>query len=479
MFKLFYKRLKDQTGLAVTTVLIITGLISLGASLWSLGTASEEYKREQIDVTQYGDIKNNPEINPSEAYEQNKRATAKILLKAGETGAGAYDDTGLLGLVVNNTDILKLEEEDAASEKRKTVKLDKLEPPPASQEELNRLMQLTEDELDRILEELGAMDMTDPNTGKEIDFGYSDEEINRLLEETGNLDSGIKKMVEKKVELNADSETTPEEKKTIVDETVKNIQKAEDNSTKVDLNSWVKTILKGTDKLADQKLVDLRYKLKRNELSYDYNFSIIQKYEEYQAKGQGITDTAELAEAKRRVADLYDETRIIEAQIKELEDAKQIAQDSEVASESEEAKGLTDANKEETKTQPDESEQEVTPDEQEKIVTLCGTVWSTFDEKITMIINFSTGEITGNVIGNNDEKASVNGKITLPDNKISVIVTGTWQSSDGEVQFSYDLIGTYYPETNSASGSNAANTGKWSVSPCYTENASGVIEGNS
>jgi hypothetical protein len=478
MFKLFYKRLKDQTGLAVTTVLIITGLISLGASLWSLGTASEEYKREQIDVTQYGDIKNNPEINPSEAYEQNKRATAKILLKAGETGAGAYDDTGLLGLVVNNTDILKLEEEDAASEKRKTVKLDKLEPPPASQEELNRLMQLTEDELDRILEELGAMDMTDPNTGKEIDFGYSDEEINRLLEETGNLDSGIKKMVEKKVELNADSETTPEEKKTIVDETVKNIQKAEDNSTKVDLNSWVKTILKGTDKLADQKLVDLRYKLKRNELSYDYNFSIIQKYEEYQAKGQGITDTAELAEAKRRVADLYDETRIIEAQIKELEAAKA------VASESEEAKGLTEADKEETKTQPAEAEQEVAPDSQEKIVTLSGRVRDGLNTKLTMIINFNTGEITGNVKGEGALSGNITGKISLPDNKISMTATGTW--SNEELKFSYGLTGVYYPETNSASGRTSGEGGgvDWAASqdtvePSYTENASGVIEGNS
>jgi hypothetical protein len=503
MVKLISKRLKDQTALAFVPVLIVAGLIITGLGLWSVGTEAKKTIDKKEPLYKYAMEENTKD---AEAYqEQINKAMVLAAVEGGKVAIGTV--AGVHDTYLTTTAL------DAAgafdTEKRKTAKLDKLDPPPASEDEINRLMQLTEDELDRIVEEVGAMDMIDPATGKEIDFNYSDEEINRLLEETGKLDYGIEKMVKKKVDLNSGLETTPQEKKDIVDETIKNIKKADDSNNKVDLNSWVQTILKGAEKLADQKLIDLRKELARNQLSSDYNTGIVEKYEEYQAKGQGISDTSELAEAKKRLADLYDETKIIETQIKELEDAQQITKDSTISSESEEAKGLTGADKGEADTkptettaaatQPTETAPETTPGtELPSELNLKGTISSSegFYANLTLYINFETQNISGkisykglrewetfemdengNKIPGTEKtimrqttiKGTINGKIDINSKTIngtvseSVSAYAEEQKKDLNESFSYTISGSLN-ESNNASGSTSDGY-VWSASP--------------
>jgi hypothetical protein len=486
MLKLFYERLKDQAGLVFVPVLIVASLVITGLGLWSVGTEAQKTIDNKKELAKFAEEKNTED---AEAYqEQINKALVKTAVEGGKVAVGTV--AGVHDTYLANTALAAAGAFD--TEKRKTVKLDKLKPLLQTQEELDRLMQLTEDEIDRLMEKVmeDELDRIDEEAGEDPDTGekYSEEEIEWMLQWTESLDYGIEKMVEKKVELNSDPETTPQEKKAIVDETIKNIQKAEKSNTKVDLNSWVQTILKGSDKLADQKLVDLRYKLKKIELSYDYNFSIIEQYEEIQAKGQGISDTTALAEAKRRVADLYDETRIIEAKIKELEDAKKVPE-STPDTVTKPTETIPETNTQPTETTPDT----VLPAE----LNLKGTmnVKAGFAYQLTLNINFETQVVsgtlaysgpitwehvfitdreTGNIIKEafditlpTTANGTINGKIDINSKIIeapySILLSTTWEGKSITSEGSSTMSGSL-DANNNASGTTSSGA-SWSASP--------------
>lgn len=469
MLKLFYERIKDQTGFGLTAVLIVASLVITGLGLWSVGTEAKKTIDNKKELASFVD-KNNSE--DPEAYQEQLN---KALVKAAYNG-GKIPITVVAG--VHDTYLVNTALDAAGAFDTENKKNEKLDPLLLSDDEANRLMQLTEDELDRIVEE---MDLTDLLTGDEIDISFSDDEIDRLLEETGNLDYGIKKVVERKVELNSDSGTTPQEKKTIVDETIKNIQKAEDNNNKVDLNSWVQTILKGTEKLADQKLIDLRKALIRSQLSYDYNIGIIEKYEEYQAKGQGISDPSELAEAKRRLEDINNETKIIEAQIKELEGAKQISPESTVA------ETTPETNTQPTETTPETNPDTALPSELNLKGNIICSLWGC-SIPLTLNINFETQEVTGTfsysgpftysgpdplgkfvqITFSGTINGTVNGWIN---NSKQIRATYTWDETDvgwgpdDPYSFTGDFLGSL-DENNKASGQVITDPAfDWTASP--------------
>lgn len=344
MLNMFYRRLKDQRGGIFLTTLIITGLIALGTSLYSLGEKAEKTMRERVDVTKYADIDISVSGDPNQDHENNTAGFVSVAIEGGKTAAGLYDDTAVL-ILLDKSGILDIENKDNASD------------------------------VEDIIESLKSSNLpTDP------------------------LSVGIAEMVKKKVELNSNFETTPEEIDSRIIEIIQDMKENEiqfdsgrdtsgDINSIIDLDFLVRDTLEINGNLADEEAVDLKKELERNYLSHKYNKEILEKYKALEDMGFIITDTTDIAEAERRLADINNKIEELSSKIQEQEQRM-----------------LTEEEKiEETAGEEAVLEEEIS-EEEETIITLNGTVGpgpyiTGFNAKIIIIINLDTGIVSGNIKG--------------------------------------------------------------------------------
>jgi hypothetical protein len=414
MLTFFYKKLKSQRGdFGLTiTVLGVITLIGLGASLYNLGTSAEEKIAKKIPLADYADENNQEDVNKYE--EERKKDVVETAIEGGETALGIYDDTGLL----------------------------------------------------TVADKAGLFDI-DKNKGN----------VNNEEEKPKeNLDDGIEKMIRRKVELNSNSKTKPQEIETITDEIATNIKKEEaqfdniDNSIKIiDTDALVKNTLEGIGKLNDKKIIDLKKELKKRTSLYDLDSKIIEKYKYYQSKGMIPKSSTELADADRRLEKVDEEIKEIEAKIKGLELAKEqqefieteVVPEEEIIVEEDEIYGVVEEDIIEETTEEVEElevipEEEITEEVEETIITLNGTVTqeSPFEvqdwTELSITINLETGIVSGTLswwsaVLDTVDEYTVIGNMNLETKEISAELV----HSDGS---STTLTGKLSEDTRSASG---------------------------
>ena len=206
--------------------------------------------------------------------------------------------------------------------------------------------------------------------------------------------------------------------------------------------------------MADEKIIDLRKVLKRNQLSYDYNNKILEKYKEINS----VSDPTELAEAQRRLENTSNNIKELQAQLKEPEDAKQMSQEGIDASESQssettnEDSGTTEETIGSTATSSTSTTTGTTTSSttgSTTTTTVSGTsvlpsnvtLKGSFEEGMgTIILNIDlkTGKVTGKVSASNyleGIKTSWNGNLIGNINLESLEITGT---GEGVVAYQYE-----------------------------------------
>ncbi|MBM3712365.1 MAG: hypothetical protein FJW56_02870 [Actinobacteria bacterium] len=117
MLKVFYKKLVKrflcQSGEIILTTLVITGLVSLGVALYSVGKKSEQLKKE-LPAWEYADQQDSDEkVDLGRMSNKQKAEFVKFMVEeAGPAAVGVFDDTGLL-TIIDKTGIFKVKKQDS------------------------------------------------------------------------------------------------------------------------------------------------------------------------------------------------------------------------------------------------------------------------------------------------------------------------------------------------------------------------------
>ena len=265
----FFNRLKCEKGFElILTTLVVTGLIALGAGLYSLGKGAENAKADQVDITKYSEI--NASGDPGKDQDKNSAGLVEIAIKGGETAAGVYDDTGLL-IILDKSGALKVTDgsKDESSNDNGDIKA-KL-----SQKDL------TDDKL--------AVDMA--------------------------------KIIKKQVKRKSTQDVSDEEMDIIVYEIIGELEAdmdALDDLSEEDLDDIddlevidaIEQSLEAEGKLEDPETIQLKKQLAWLESEKKYLGDKLASYKEYEDKGHIIADTTGLNALNDRLEDV--EIRIAE-----------------------------------------------------------------------------------------------------------------------------------------------------------------------
>jgi len=340
--------LRNEKGGIVLGVLAITGIISLGVAMFAFGGKTAEYKKKKVDIGLYGDDK--APLNSDEELKKDKKALLGLIVDGGKVVVGVGDDTALL----------------------------------------------------IIPQELGVFDVKKKNTEE-------DNKIKNNLKSNGlasdPLTVDISKIIKAKIENNSTPGTSSEKIDAMMIKIMEDIEEEEklfDNMERdsnddvkeidaiIDMVSHIEEILKTNNKLADQKIIDIKNSLNRAESEKKYLEGIVKAYEDAEKEGgilgntQGIIAIkARLEEAEKIISGLKEELQQYEDEAVEVTDEEDIEdQDIEDVS--------TDGGTQDDST--DEDMQDAVNDE----IILNGTMSfpGESSQKMTMIVNPGTGSVT-------------------------------------------------------------------------------------
>jgi len=191
----------------------------------------------------------------------------------------------------------------------------------------------------------------------------------------------IAKTIKAKIKNNSTIGTSPEETEAMMIKIMEDIEEEDklfdgmEDDAMIDMVSHIEKILENNNKLADQKLIDLKTKLNRAESHKKYLEGIIKAFEEAEKKGsfqtQGISSVkADLEETNQTINNL-------ETELQQYDNGQgEVSEDT-----------LTDE-----ETQDALTNEEVT----EEVITLNGTVSDGGDAfTMSMTINLGTGAVSG------------------------------------------------------------------------------------
>ena len=263
MLNYFYKMFKNERGGVVLGILAVTGIIALGIGLFSFGNKTVDYKKSKVDVTKYDDI--NASGDPGKVQEKNSDAFVAICVEGGKVVATTGDDTAILTIPQ------KLGLFDVKKDKSKNT------------EEENKIKtNLEKNNLPSDPLTVGISKVIKNNIKNNSALDTSSEEIDNMLIE-------IMKEIEEKEEL-IDSMDNGSGDDAYDD--------MEDISNLVDMVSSIEQILESNEKLADQKVIDLKSNLNLAESHKKYVEGLIEAYEDAEKKGGILSSTQGLSALK-------------------------------------------------------------------------------------------------------------------------------------------------------------------------------------
>jgi len=374
--------------------------------MFAFGDKTVEYKKKKVDIGLYGD--DNAPLNTSEVLEKDKKALLGLIVDGGKVVVGAGDDTALL----------------------------------------------------IIPQELGVFDVKKKNT-------EGNSKIKTNLEKNGlasdPLTVDISKIIKAKIENNSTPDTSSqeidammikimegiEEEEKLFDSTGDDSDDAAEVEAMIDMVFEIEQILETNNKLADQKIIDIKNNLNRAESEKKYLEGIVKAYEDAEKDGgflgstQGIIDIkTRLEEAKETINGLKEELELHENDIVEVADEEVI-----------ENQDIED-------TSIDEGIQDALTDE----IILNGTMNfpDVSGQKMTMIVNPGTGSVTAVLymkINNDGLKLEFNVPFFGTIDPETLVINAVSSGGDEDKR----LTGTLSADGNSASGTGDDGM-VWSVS---------------
>jgi hypothetical protein len=310
--------------------------------MFAFGSKTAEYKKKKVDIGLYGDDK--APLNSNEELEKDKKALLGLIVDGGKVVVGVGDDTALL----------------------------------------------------IIPQELGVFDVKKKNTEE-------DNEIKNNLKSNGlasdPLTVDISKIIKAKIENNSTPGTSSEEIDAMLIKIMEDIEEEEklfdsagddsDDAVEkveaiIDMVSQIEEILEINNKLADQKIIDIKNSLRRAESEKKYLEGIVKAYEDAEKDGGFLGSTQGITAIKAR---LEEAETIINSLKEELQQHENEAVE---ATDEEGIESIEDQDIEDTST--DEGIQDALTDE----IILNGTMSFPDDnsQKMTMIVNPGTGSVT-------------------------------------------------------------------------------------
>ncbi len=329
-----------------------------------------------------------------------------------------------------------------------------------------------------ILEESGLLDVKKKNIEED-----KKTEIN--LKNSGlpsdSLTVGISKTIKAKIENNSTPGTSPEEIDAMMIKIMEDIEdqdklfdSTEDDSddavkeidAAIDMVSHIKKILENNNKLADQKIINIKSNLNRAESHKNYVEGLIQASEDAEKKGGFLSVTQGLSALKADLEETNKTINNLEAELQQYEDGQGEVSEEETEdtlTDEETEDTLTDEETEDTLTDEEESE-EATEEIIEEVITLNGTLSDPAEggtTKMFMTIDLKTGTVSGMIfirINNEYVKAEfdmpISGNMNLETREIN--------AQSGEAK----LTGRLSADGNRANGTVSGEDGNlvWSVS---------------
>lgn len=221
------------------------------------------------------------------------------------------------------------------------------------------------------------------------------------------LNVGISKIIKAKIENNSTPGTSPEEINIMMIEIMEDIEDQDnlfdsteedsDDAVKeidasIDLGSYIEKILETNDKLADQKIINIKSNLNRAESEKKYLEAIINASKDAESKGGFLTDAKGIRDAKARLEENEKTINNLEAELQQYEDGQ-----GEV---SEEITGEVVEEVTEEIVDSEEESEEVTEEVVGEVITLNGTYsgpeYPDFGSfTMYMSIDLKTGTVSG------------------------------------------------------------------------------------
>ena len=285
MLNYFYKMFKNERGGFVLGVLAVTGLIALGITMFSFGDKTVDYKKSKVDVTKYDDI--NASGDPGKVQEKNSDAFVGICVEGGKVIATTGDDTAILTIPQ------KLGLFDVKKDKSKNT------------EEENKIKtNLEKNNLPSDPLTVGIAKVIKNNIKNNSALDTSSEEIDSMLIE-------IMKEIEEKEKLidSMDNDSGDDA-----------YDDMEDISNLVDMISSIEQILESNEKLADQKVIDLKSNLNLAESHKNYVEGLIKAYEDAEKKGGILSSTQGLSALKTDLEYTNQTINNLQTEIQQYED---------------------------------------------------------------------------------------------------------------------------------------------------------------
>ncbi|MCG2788556.1 MAG: hypothetical protein L6405_01210 [Actinomycetia bacterium] len=244
------------------TIFVVTALICFGVKLNDLGNKSVEYKENKVDVTEYGDIKPEKDVD-DEGVEKNKTGLKKIMADGIKIGVDSYNDTPLAPLA-EELGLFKLKKKNIEEDKKTETNL--------------KNSGLPSDPLNVGISKIVKAKMENNSTP-----GTSSEEIDAMMIET--------------------MEDIDEEEK-LFDSTENDLDDAvEEVDAIIDMVSHIEEILKTNNKLADQKIIDIKTSINKAESEKNYLEEIVKAHEDAEKEGGILSDTQGITAIKARLED--------------------------------------------------------------------------------------------------------------------------------------------------------------------------------
>ena len=231
------------------------------------------------------------------------------------------------------------------------------------------------------------------------------------------------------------------------EELISSMDTLEDIENTIDVISLIEQTLAADNKLADQKLINLKTNLGRAESEKKYLEEIIKAYED--AEKEGSFQTGGISSVKTRLEDANQTINNLKTEIKRYE---------EVIPEEEPIK-----EKDETSVGDEvEEPKEITEEVVESIITLNGTMQDGANgQKMSMTINLETGTVSGLVfLRVNNEYIKLN--MDIPISGSMNLETREITGKMGEA----NINGILSADGNSANGTGSSEDGSfvWNVS---------------
>jgi len=400
ILKFFKKRFKSERGVGGTTVLVGLLVLSL-ISLWYTGDTEGDKGMEIIknrkDPGQYGELIGPASVELDKETETIRDETNKKIINHAidliKTPLTVGDDTQMLS----------------------------------------------------IAEKMGVFEVKKKNTEE-------NSKIKTNLEKSGlssdKLNVGISKIIKAKIENNSTIGTSPEETEAMMIKIMEDIEEEDklfdstEDDVMIDMVSHIEKILENNNKLADQKLIDLKTKLNRAESHKKYLEGIIEAFEE--AEKEGAFQTGGISSVKADLEETNQTINNLETELQQYDDGQgEVSEDT-----------LTD----------EEVTEEITEEAIEEVITLNGTVgYGEAAFTMSMTINLGTGAVSGIIYVRIyladfeyqiEEDVPISGSMDLETRDINA------QSGDSK------LTGRLSADGNSANGTVSSDdgSGTWRVS---------------